>query len=77
MSEKKYAVKVTVEYYYEVEVESEELAEAEGWNYEDYKHGAEVYSIKTEHLADQCEECENWEDECTCEDEEEKEEEQD
>jgi hypothetical protein len=72
--EQKYAVKVTVEYYYEVEADGEAAAEAEGWNYEDHKYGAEVYSIQTDHLADRCEGCEEWDDECTCEEDEETEE---
>lgn len=75
MSEQKYGVKVTVEYYYEVEVSSETEAEAQGWNYEDHAYSGEVYSIKTEHLADKCEECEEWEDDCTCNEEKEEEEE--
>lgn len=40
-----YQVKVVVEYYYEVEATSDKEAEAEGWNYEDYSHCGEVYSI--------------------------------
>jgi hypothetical protein len=38
-------VKVVVEYFYEVEAENEEEAEALGWRYEDYAFGGEVYSI--------------------------------
>jgi hypothetical protein len=38
-------VKVIVEYYYEVEADSPEEAEEQGWHYEDYSHFAEVYSI--------------------------------
>jgi hypothetical protein len=40
-----YQVKVVVEYYYEVEATSDKEAEEEGWNYEDYRHCGEVYSI--------------------------------
>ena len=40
-----YDVTVIVEYNYEVEAESKEEAEQEGWAYEDYKMNAEVYSI--------------------------------
>jgi len=42
-----YEVKVVVEYQYEVEVDSPEEAEEQGWQYEDYSHFAEVYSIDT------------------------------
>ncbi len=45
-----YNVKVIVEYEYEVDVENEELAEKEGWNYEEYAHHASVYSIDVEEL---------------------------
>jgi hypothetical protein len=44
---KTYDVKVIVEYMYEVDVESEEEAQELGWQYEDYSHFAEVYSIET------------------------------
>jgi hypothetical protein len=52
-----YSVKVVVEYDYEVEAESKEEAEQEGWNYEEYKGYSSVYSIKTELLDEECEEC--------------------
>jgi hypothetical protein len=42
-----YDVKVIVEYNYEVEADSVEKAEEQGWEYEDYSHFAEVYSIET------------------------------
>ena len=45
---KRFNVKVVVEYEYEVDVENEELAEKEGWNYEEYSHWASVYSIDVE-----------------------------
>lgn len=38
-------VKVTVDYFYEVEAETEAEAIEQGWHYEDYAHSAEVYSI--------------------------------
>lgn len=45
-----YDVKVVVEYYYEVEAENFDEAEKAGWDYEDYAHTGEVYSIDiTEH----------------------------
>lgn len=40
-----YSLKVTVEYEYEVEADSWEDAEKQGWEYEDYAHNASVYSI--------------------------------
>lgn len=40
-----YDVKVTVEYFYEVEAENEAEAIEQGWKYEDYAHFADVYSI--------------------------------
>lgn len=41
----RYGVKVVVEYYFDVEAETKEEAEEEGWNYEEYPFNAEVYSI--------------------------------
>lgn len=41
----KYSVTVTVEYCFEVEAASSELAILEGWNYEDYSYTGQVYSI--------------------------------
>jgi hypothetical protein len=41
-----YDITVTVEYNYEVEADSVDEAEAQGWEYEDYSHNAEVYSIR-------------------------------
>lgn len=66
---KKYNVEVVVKYNYEVEVEDREEAEAEGWNYEDWKHCSEVYSINTSLEDETCEGCEEWESDCTCEEE--------
>jgi len=51
-----YNVKVVVEYEYEVDVENEELAEKEGWNYEEYANWGSVYSIDVEELEDYDEE---------------------
>lgn len=41
-----YDIKVIVEYNYEVEAETLEEAEEQGWEYEDYSYSAEVYSIE-------------------------------
>lgn len=38
-------VKVIVEYNYEVEADSPEEAEEQGWHFEDYAYSGEVYSI--------------------------------
>ena len=38
-------VKVIVEYNYEVEADTPEEAEEQGWHYEDYAYSGEVYSI--------------------------------
>lgn len=40
-----YDVKVIVEYNYEVEADTLEEAEEQGWMYEDYSYSGEVYSI--------------------------------
>lgn len=40
-----YDVKVKVTYFYEVEADSDEEAEKQGWMYEDYAHFAEVEDI--------------------------------
>ena len=40
-----YDLKVTVEYNYEVEANSDKEAEEQGWMYEDYAYSGEVYSI--------------------------------
>jgi hypothetical protein len=47
-----YDIKVIVEYNYEVEADSPEEAEQEGWNYEEYPYGAEVYSIEVDEQAE-------------------------
>jgi hypothetical protein len=43
-----YDLKVTVDYFYEVEADNEEQAEELGWHYEDYAFSGEVYSIKVD-----------------------------
>jgi hypothetical protein len=43
-------VKVVVHYEYEVEADDESQADKLGWNYEDYGHCAEVYSIDSEEV---------------------------
>lgn len=48
-----YNVKVIVEYEYEVEADNEELAEAEGWKYEDYANWSSVYSIDVEDITEE------------------------
>ena len=45
-------VKTTVEYEFEIEADSEEQAEREGWNYDDYPFAASVYSIEVEEQED-------------------------
>jgi hypothetical protein len=40
-----YDVKVSVTYFYEVQADSDEEAEKQGWMYEDYAHFAEVEDI--------------------------------
>jgi hypothetical protein len=47
-----YDVKVIVEYNYEVEADSREEAEEQGWEYEDYSWTAEVYTIEVEEQAE-------------------------
>lgn len=54
-----YDIKVTVEYQYEVEADTYEQAEQEGWNYENYSHFAEVYSIEIDEQPEDEEEDEN------------------
>ena len=41
----KYDVKVNVTYFYEVDADSDEEAEKQGWMYENYAHFAEVDEI--------------------------------
>lgn len=48
-----YNVKVVVEYEYEVEADNEDLAEKQGWNYEEYQNWGSVYSIDVEELEDE------------------------
>lgn len=47
MATNRYSVKVLVEYNFEFESETEAEAHEEGYNYEEYKYRAEVYSIET------------------------------
>ena len=49
-TKKRYWVKVLVEYNYEVEADTAEEAEEQGWNYEDYRYNASVDEIKVEEL---------------------------
>ena len=49
-TKKRYWVKVIVEYNYEVEANTAEEAEEEGWNYEEYHYNASVDEIKVEEL---------------------------
>lgn len=48
----KYYVSVTVEVNFEVEADSAEQAELEGWDWETYKHHADVFSIEVEDISD-------------------------
>jgi hypothetical protein len=48
-----YEIKVIVEYNYDVEAETPEEAEEQGWAYEDYSHFAEVYSIDVTEVAEE------------------------
>jgi len=43
-----YDVEVVVHFNYEVEADSPEEAEEQGWGWEDYSHLSEVYSIKVD-----------------------------
>lgn len=45
-----YYVKVRVDLEYEVEANSVEEAEEQGWHWEDYTHFSDVYSINVEEL---------------------------
>jgi hypothetical protein len=51
----KYYVKTIVEYWTEEEFDNEEEAEKAGWNYEEWSHSAEVYSIDVEELPEEVE----------------------
>ena len=48
----KYNVSVTVEVNFEIDADSAEEAEMEGWDWETYKHFAEVFSIDVEDISD-------------------------
>lgn len=58
-----YNVKVMVEFNYEVEADTEEMAEAEGWKWENYTHFSSVDSIEVDELQDPEEEIQDPEDE--------------
>jgi hypothetical protein len=45
-----YNVKVVVEYEYEVEADSLEEAEKQGFEYEEYSYTGDIYSIDAEEL---------------------------
>ena len=45
-----YNVTVRVDFDYEVEANSQEEAEEQGWHWEDYAHFADVYSINVEDI---------------------------
>ena len=47
-----YNVKVRIDLEYEVEAEDEAQAEKEGWNWEEYTHWADVYSIDVEDITE-------------------------
>jgi hypothetical protein len=47
-----YNVEVTVNFMYEVEADSPQEAEAQGWNWEDYNMFGEVYSIDVSEIGE-------------------------
>ena len=49
----KFYIKTIVEYWTEEEFDTAEEAEKHGWNYEDYSHSAEVYSVDVEELPEE------------------------
>jgi hypothetical protein len=49
----RYDVKVNVTYFYEVEADSDEQAEKQGWMYEDYSHFAEVDEIRVTEIEEE------------------------
>ena len=52
-----YRVQVTVTYDFEVEADSEEMAEEMGWSWEDYAMFAETDSINVELISEFCQVC--------------------
>lgn len=54
-----YNVKVVVEYEYEVEADSLEEAEKQGFDYEEWSYLGEIYSIDAEELPEPDEEEDN------------------
>jgi hypothetical protein len=51
-----YEVNVRVDFSYEVEAEDESAAEEMGWQWEDYTHFSDVYSINVTQTSDDEEE---------------------
>jgi hypothetical protein len=51
-----YDVKVIVEYNYEVEADNLDEATRYGYEYENFSHSAEVYSISVEQTSDEVDE---------------------
>lgn len=58
-----YDVTVKVTYFYEVEADSEEEAEKQGWMYEDHAYQAEVDEIKVDEQEEDDDEAEDIEEE--------------
>lgn len=54
----RYHITTEVSYFFEVEADSKEEAEKQGWMYEDYKYNAEVQHILVDELEDDDEEYE-------------------
>lgn len=54
-----YYVKVRVDLEYEVEADSPEEAEEQGWHWEDYVMFSDVYSIDVEEIEEEVEEDED------------------
>lgn len=48
----RYHITTEVSYFYEVEADSKDEAEKQGWMYEDYKYNAEVQHILVNELED-------------------------
>jgi hypothetical protein len=49
----KYSIQTTVHFTFEVEADNEELAEKQGWNYEDYLYNGEVYDIEVTEIEEE------------------------
>jgi hypothetical protein len=52
----KYEITTVVQYVFEVEADDLDTAEKMGWDYEDYQHFAEVYSVEVAELEEEEEE---------------------